>query len=285
MTEKTNTENELEFQSYEISESFGQIIQEEIQSAAKVLVESNEELSEEDVKSFGDSFEAAVRATTKRLLSEEVVPHYESQLETLVEEVKTELSENINDYLEYVVEEFVNSNREALVVSETAKHDRTIVEGLIGLMQENYVEVPEERKDLIEELNTELGATRSEVEALEEELIGLRKKVKGAQCEKVFTRLSEGLSETQKEKFLSLVEDLSISDVELFEEKASTIRESFFKKGEEKIQEETDSTDEVLTEENSEGQGEKGSNLPEWMAEVVRLGSVSKRSGFSRKSA
>lgn len=285
MTEKTNTENELEFQSYEISESFGQIIQEEIQSAAKVLVESNEELSEEDVKSFGDSFEAAVRATTKRLLSEEVVPHYESQLETLVEEVKTELSENINDYLEYVVEEFVNSNKEALVVSETAKHDRTIVEGLIDLMQENYVEVPEERKDLIEELNDELGATRSEVETLEEELIELRKKVKGAQCEKVFTRLSEGLSETQKEKFLSLVEDLSISNVELFEEKASTIRESFFTKGEEKIQEETDSTDEVLTEENSEGQSGEGSNLPEWMAEVVRLGSVSKRSGFSRKSA
>lgn len=284
MTENTNEKDVLEFQEYEISESFGQIIQEEIQTAAKLLVEGNEELSEEDVKSFGDSFEAAVRATTKRLVTEEVVPHYESQLETLVEDVKTELSESINDYLEYVVEEFVNTNKEALVVSETAKHDRAIVEGLVELLGENFVEVPEERKDLIEELNTELTAARGEVESLEEELIQLRKKVKGAECEKIFSQLSEGLSETQKEKFLTLVEDLSISDVELFEEKATTIRNSFFKKAEQVQEEEEVSNEaETLTEENSEGTGE--ASLPDWMAEVVRLGSVSKRSGFSRKSA
>ena len=288
MTEKTNEANELEFDAYEISDAFSQVIQEEIQSASKMLVESDENLSEEDVKTFGDTFEAAVRATTKRLLNEEVVPHYESQLETLVESVKADLSDNINDYLEYVVEEFINENKEELVVSETAKHDRAIVEGLVGLMQENYVEVPEERKDLIEGLNEELKQTRGEVDTLEEELIQLRKQVKGARCDKIFTDLSEGLTETQKEKFLSLVEDLSISDVALFEEKATKIRNDFFKKaGKEEVQEESHVEEgEVITEEVSEGSDSNESPAtPDWMSEVVRLGSVSKRSGFSRKSA
>lgn len=291
MTEKTN-EKELEFQGYEISDSFSQTIEEECNEAAKTLVEGNEDLTEEDVKSFGEPFQAAVRATVKRLLSEEVVPHYEGQLSALVEEVQEKLTEDINDYLEFVVEDFVEQNRDALIASQTSEQDRTIVEGIQDLLRKNYVEVPEGRKDLVEEMNNELKEANDNIENLEEEVIALRRQVKGAKCEKIFSNLSEGLkTDSQKERFLSLVEDLDIDDPALFEEKATKIRDSFFstsdKKPEETVEEETDTEegDETLTEETiEEGDGEPGeTKVPSFIAEAVRLGSVGKRSGYPRR--
>lgn len=291
MTEKAN-EQELEFQPYEISDSFSQTIEEECNEAAKTLVEENEELTEEDIKSFGEPFQAAVRASIKRLLREEVVPHYENQLETLVEEVTETLTEDINDYLEFVVEDFVEQNRDALIASQTAEQDRTIVEGLQDLLRKNYVEVPEGRRDLVEDMNNELAQANEENERLEEELIALRRQVKGAKCERIFDNLSEGLeSDSQRERFLGLVEDLDIDDVNLFEEKATKIRDSFFKasgkpeKTAVELEEEQDAEGKTIEEETIEGEGGEStdSNVPSFIAEAARLGSVSKRSGYPRR--
>lgn len=283
MTEKT-TEKELEFQSYEISDSFSQTIEEECDQAAHTLVEGNEDLTEEDVKSFGEPFKAAVRSTVKRLLGEEVVPHYEGQMQSLVEEVQENLTEDINDYLEFVVEDFVEQNRDALVASQTAEQDRTIVEGLQTLLQDNFVEVPENRRDLVEDMNNELSEANEQIENLEEEVIALRRQAKGARCEKIFSNLAEELSsDSQKERFLSLVEDLDIDDVNLFEEKATKIRNSLFtssKKPEdgEELEEEVSET---LTEE--EGNGSETPPANDIIAQAARIGSLGSRSGFPRR--
>lgn len=288
MTEKTN--KELEFQAFEVSDSFSQMIEEECKEAAALLVEG-EELTEEEAKTVSEPFQAAVRATVKRLLDEEVVPHYEGQLGTLVEDIRERMTSDVSGYLEFIVEDFIEQNKDALIASQTAEQDRTIVEGLQNLLRENYVEVPEGRKDLVEEMNTELSEANSTIENLEEELIALRRQVKGAQCEKVFNTLSESLeSDAQRSRFMSLVEDLDIDDVALFEEKATKIRDSFFGSGkntkpEGKIEEEeTPEGSETLTEETiEEGDGKVTIQVPDFILEAARLGSVGKNSGYPRR--
>lgn len=214
-------ENEtLEFQPFELKEDL-----ELDKSLFENLVEK-EILTEEESTGVAEAYEAAVRSSVKKILEESINPHYEEQLETIMEETKEDLAEELSNYMDYVVEEFVEENQEQIQVAETSKQDRALVEGLVGLFEEHYIDIPEGRQDIVESLSSDLKDANSELEEAEDQIIELRSKLNGMACEKAFEQAAADLSESQKERLMSLVEDLSIDKPEEFEKKVGYIKEN-----------------------------------------------------------
>lgn len=218
-------ENEtLEFQPFELQEDL------DIDKSLFENLVEKEVLTEEESQGVAEAYAAAVRSSVKKLITESINPHYEAQLETLMEETREELAEDLSNYMDYVVEEFVTENKEQIQVSETSKHDRALVEGLLGLFDEHYVEVPEGRQDIVESLSSELKEANAELESSEDTIIELRSKLNGLACEKAFDAAASDLSESQKERLMSLVEDLSINNPEEFTKKVGHIKENLIDK-------------------------------------------------------
>lgn len=186
------------------------------------------ELTESDTNNLRTLFEAAVNSKVKNL-TEEISGKYETRLNELVEEVKEKVVDQVSDYLEVVVDEWAESNEIQITESIQNEKNAQLVEEIVKVLQSGYITVPDERKDLLKELSEEVKSLRDKLESEENQNVSLQLNIKGMKCKNVFNDLSEGLAETEKEKFMSLVEDLEINDVEIFEEKAKVIRGSFFK--------------------------------------------------------
>ena len=125
-----------------------------------------------------------------------------------------------------------------------------MVDGLVALMQESYVEIPAERRDLVEELSTEVSDLEDQNLKLEEQIIAMENEQKGNECVAHIDNLTESFTDTQKEAFTELVEDLDVDDVETFKRKADILLSKFSKNLTES-KDENNSEDEV-TEENDD---------------------------------
>jgi len=188
---------------------------------------NGEELSEEFKTKAETIFEAAVvtRVNEELVRLEE---EFETRLSEAVEKNVEGLVEQVDGYLGYVAEQWIAQNELALERGMKSEILENFVGGLKSLFEENYIEMPEERFDV-------LGTMEQQIEDLEEKLneqvatnIQMKKVIEEASRKEIAAKLSEDLSDTEKEKFFGLVEELSFDDVETFEKKAQTIRENYF---------------------------------------------------------
>jgi len=188
-----------------------------------------ENLSEEFVSKATTIFEAAVIAR-----AEEVIAAAEEELEEqfveAVEQVKEDLASKLDDYLNYMVEEWVKDNEVAITSGLKAQVVEDFIGGLHNLFKEHYINIPEEQTDVVEELVTR-------VEELEEELneqintsVELTKALNEQLKIEAIHAACEGLTtQTQVEKLKSLAESVEFTNLEEFTEKLDTIKESYFK--------------------------------------------------------
>jgi hypothetical protein len=190
------------------------------------LVEG-EQLSEEFREKAATIFEAAVLSRVKQEVAK-LDEAYEVKIAEQVEQIKEGLVEKVDGYLDYVVEQWMEQNEIALESGMKSDILEGFVGGLKSLFEEHYIEVPEEKFDV-------LGSLEEQVEALNNKLneqvasnVDLNKQLAQFQIESVKAELSEGLVETDKEKFSALIEELEFDGVETFAKKAQTIRESYF---------------------------------------------------------
>jgi hypothetical protein len=188
---------------------------------------SGEELTEEFKEKAATIFEAAVLSRVKQEVAK-LDEAYEAQLSEQVESIKEGLVEKVDGYLDYVVEQWMEQNEIALERGMKSEILEGFVGGLKSLFEEHYIDIPEEKFDV-------LGALEEEVETLNGKLneqlasnVELNKQLSEFQIEHVKTVVSEGLVDTDKEKFFALIEELEFDDVETFAKKAQTIRESYF---------------------------------------------------------
>lgn len=186
-----------------------------------------EELSEEFKEKAATIFEAAVLTRVKQEVSK-LDEAYETKLAEQVEVIKEGLVEKVDGYLDYVVEQWMEHNEIALESGMKSEILEGFVGGLKSLFEEHYIDIPEEKFDV-------LGALEEQVEELSGKLdeqlasnVALNKQLSTYQIAQIVNSLSEGLAETDKEKFQALVEELEFDGVETFEKKAQTIRESYF---------------------------------------------------------
>lgn len=188
---------------------------------------NGENLSEEFKQKAATIFEAAIINRVKQEVAklDEV---YESRLDEQVEVIKEGLIEKVDGYLDYVVEQWMEKNEIALERGMKSEILEDFVEGLKGLFEQSYIDIPEHKIDVVDSLEQNLSDLSSKLDEQVETNIELSKRLAGYQIAHVASELSEGLVETDKEKFHCLIEELQFEDIESFATKAQTIRESYF---------------------------------------------------------
>jgi hypothetical protein len=194
-------------------------------------------ISEEFKSKVSTIFEARVNDRISQI-AEETEEKYAGMLEEAVESVKADLTEKVNDYLSYVVEQWIADNEIAIETGLRSELTEDFISGLRNLFAEHYIDVPAEKVDLVEELATKVEELESQLNEEIERGIETKKSLVESRKQEITREVSEGLTATQVEKIKSLAESVEFSTEEEYKGKLETIRENYFPSGVKKADEE-----------------------------------------------
>ena len=186
-----------------------------------------EDLSEEFKEKARTIFEAALKSKIAEA-TEVLEAQYAEKLEEGVAEAKEALAERVDSYLEYVSDEWFTEN--ALVIEHALKTEMTesFLQGMKGLFEEHYVQIPEEKYDVLESMVEKLDDMETKLNEQIEKNISLNKRLAESVADGILDQVSEGLAVTQKEKLASLSESVEFESEESYREKLETLKESYF---------------------------------------------------------
>jgi hypothetical protein len=173
---------------------------------------------------FEAALKSKVAAEVERLESE-----YVSNLEEEVSSIKTEMVEKVDSYLNYVVSNWMEENEVAINNGLRTEIAEDFMTSLQQVFKEHYVEVPEGKVDLVDELSAQVSELEESLNKSTEDNIKLTESVSGLQRSEIVRKASSDLALTEAEKLASLVEDIDFDDAESFEMKVNVIKESYFK--------------------------------------------------------
>ena len=243
-------------------------LEEDFSAELATLFDGNENLSEEFRGKAASLFEAMVSASVNVKVSalEEALIEEAS---TLMEEFKTELVEKVDSYLTYVAEQYIAENELAVENGLRSDITESFIAGLKNLFSEHYIEVPEEKYDVLGEMQVEIEDLQSRVDQTMTANVELHAENTRLQRESVLIAVTENLAKTDAEKFVSIVADVEFENAEIFEEKLNVIRENYFPKAQPNTEEKmTDGLDES-TEYNSSPLMEKYSKALDRMTSQI----------------
>jgi tRNA 2-selenouridine synthase SelU len=188
---------------------------------------NGEELSEEFKQKATTIYEAAVMNRVKQEIAR-LEEEFEAKLQESVAQNVEGLVEQVDGYLGYVAEQWIAQNEIALERGMKSEILEGFVDGLKDLFEEHYIDVPEERFDVLGEMEQKMSELESKLNEQVAANIEMSKALAEGKRTEIVKTVSEGLTDTQNEKFLGLVEELSYDDSESFEKKVKTIRENYF---------------------------------------------------------
>jgi hypothetical protein len=192
-----------------------------------LLFGDSSDLSEDFRLKVGTLFEAAV-STRVGIEAARLEEEFETQLEESYNEIKSDMMENIDSYLNYAVAEWISENRLAVENNIRAQVTESFLTGLKGLFEEHYVEIPDDKADIVESMAERIEELEALVNETTADNIELSKIVNEKEVREVSSSLSEGMTSTQKDKFIKLVEAVDYSDADEFRKKANIIKETYF---------------------------------------------------------
>ena len=196
-------------------------------SADVAALTEGEDLSEEFKEKAATIFEAAVVSRLNEEL-DRIHGDYAKVLEEEIETVKTSLAEQVDEYLSFAVQKWAKDNALAIEHGIKTEMAESVLAGLKQVFAENFIEVPDEKVDLVDEMTEQLDTMEKKLNEQIEENVGLTKEVGGYIKNGIVSELSEGLSLAQREKLASLAEAVEFENEETFREKVATLRESYF---------------------------------------------------------
>lgn len=183
------------------------------------------ELSEDFKEKAATIFEAHMNERF-HAAQQELQEQYETLLEEHTAAVTEELIERIDDYLAYVVEEWMQENRLAVDKGLRTEIAEEFIGNLRNLFTESYISVPEDKTDLFDEAVEENTTLNAELSEQVQKNMALSEEVEQLQCEIVFREIAEGLTDTEVEKLRRLAEDVEFDTVDQFAEKLGVLREN-----------------------------------------------------------
>ena len=192
------------------------------------LVEG-EDLSEEFKAKASTIFEAAVKSKIRPEV-ERIELEKTQEIAEEHEAFKTELAEKVDGYLDYVVQEWMKENELAIERGLKGEIAEDFITGLKALFEEHYIDVPDEKYDILESQAQKIDELESKLNETIGKLTEKKQSEDSLVREAVIKEVSSDLAETQTEKFASLVEDVEFTDKESFEEKLNTLKENYFPK-------------------------------------------------------
>ena len=184
---------------------------------------SGEELSEDFKSKASTIFESAVDMKVDEVRSE-----LHEEFEAKLEVEKEELSSKLDEYLSYVVENWMKENKVAIDAGIRTDVTESFMVGLKKLFEDHYVTMPEESYDLVEGLNNKVDELEGKLNEQIEKSIELSKGLIKAQCEAMYETHARDLTTSDEEKFRTMVEKLDFDGVEDFQDKLVTLKENFF---------------------------------------------------------
>jgi len=185
------------------------------------------ELSEENQGKAKTIFESAINSKASTIRAE-IQEEFDSKLDEHVEEIKVGLQERVDSYLEYVADEWFDENQLAIENGLKADMTESFLEGMKGLFEEHYVEIPEEKYDVLKSMVEKLDDMETKLNEQIEKNINLNKSLAEATADGILESVSDGLAATQKEKLASLAESVEFESDEEYREKLETLKESYF---------------------------------------------------------
>jgi len=210
------------------------------------LVEG-EELSEEFKTKASTIFEAAVHQKVMEIATvkiDELEKEYQTNLQEEIVSFRDELTEKVDGYLNYVVEEWMKENEIALDSSLKSELTEEFIGGLKNLFTEHYIEVPDEKVDIVESLYDKVEELEGKLNSQIDDNVQVTSELNEYRKDKILEEVCEDLADTQSEKMKTLVEGVSYEDdKDDFENKVKTIKESYFPnqtKQDENVEQESD---------------------------------------------
>ena len=218
-------------QAMEETEEDGETIAEEetVDIKAQLDVIFGQDLSEEFRTKATSIFEAAVIARVNNEM-EKVSAKLEEQTSTQLVEFKEALVEKVDGYLNYVVEQYMEENKLAVESGLRTEIAEDFISGMKTLFKEHFIEVPEEKYDVLDELQTKTETLQSELDASISESIELAKELNALKAASILDEQTKDLAATEAEKLKKLVEGVDFDSEDLYREKVSVIKENYFPK-------------------------------------------------------
>ena len=188
---------------------------------------AGEELSEEFQEKARTIFETAINAKVATI-REELEAKYEEKFVEEVASAKESLAERVDSYLEYVADEWMSENQLAVETGLKADMTESFLTGMKSLFEEHYVQIPEEKYDVLESMVEKLDDMETKLNEQIEKNITLNARLSESAADGILNDVSEGLAQTQKEKLASLAESVEFESEEQYRGKLETLKESYF---------------------------------------------------------
>jgi len=211
-------------------------MKEKMKEDVDALFADDSTISEEFKSKVSTIFEARVEDRVTQI-EEEIETRYAGMLEEAVESVKADLTEKVDDYLSYVVEQWMEENEIAIESGLRAELTEDFIGGLRNLFAEHYIDVPAEKVDLVDELAGKVEELESKLNEQIERGVSYAKALVESRKNEIAREVTEGLPATQAEKIKSLAESVEFSTEDEYKSKLDTIRENYFPSGAKKATE------------------------------------------------
>jgi len=200
-----------------------------VKEDVQALMNADDSLSEDFKVKAATIFEAAVKSKVRSEI-ERIHEEVGSEKETEIESFKEKLTEKVDTYLNYVVEEWTKENELAIERGLKGEIAEDFISGLKQLFEDHYIDVPNEKYDVLEAQSEKISELETKLNESIEKSVELSNKTSKLVREQVISEVSEDLADTEIEKFKGLVEDVDFGDEESFREKLNTLKESYFPK-------------------------------------------------------
>ena len=187
-----------------------------------------EKLSEEFKTKAATIFEAAVKSKISKI-RKQIREESKKDQDERIESMQSEMTENVDNYLNYAIKEWMTENKLAIEGGVRNEVTESFISGLKKLFEEHYIDVPEEKEDVFESLVVENAELEQKLDEQTEKHMETVKELNTYKAAHIFKTISEGMVDTDVEKFVELVEDVDYDTDEQYREKLNTIKNSYFK--------------------------------------------------------
>ena len=201
----------------------------DVKEHVDALMNGEGDLSEEFKRKAATVFEAAVKSKVRDEVSR-LEDDYRKDLDENINATRDELTEKVDNYLNYVCEEWTKDNELAIERGLKGEIAEDFISGLKQLFEDHYIDIPNEKYDVLEAQSEKISKLEAKLSESIEKNVSLRTNNAGLVKEQVIFDMSSDLAETEIEKFKSLTEDVDFSDEDSYKEKLETLKENYFPK-------------------------------------------------------
>jgi hypothetical protein len=193
------------------------------------LINGQDDLSDEFKAKAATIFEAAIKSKVGAEI-ERLEEEFAKNLEEAKETAKSELTEKVDSYLNYVVEEWMKENELAIEKGVKGEIAEDFISGLKQLFEDHYIDIPDEKYNVLDAQASEIEELKGKLNEATSKIVDLNKEVGENTKASIFESVSDSLADSEKEKFKGLVESIDYEDADSYKAKLETIKESYFVK-------------------------------------------------------